>query len=239
MAAINLPFAASATRRAPTTDELANGYGCGDADLELFDWMGWWTTGQIANAVSASGLVIDDTDILRLAKAMRSQAMNYRAAGGTANALTVALDPAPAAWSDLNGMPLRLRIGTTNSGAATLNVNGLGAKNIRTLAGAALSAGDLFAGSIMEFIYDQISDTVLVVNLQKGVGPYSIGGIYAIASSQTWNRPAGCRAVLVEGLGGGGAGGGSGDANPDELSQGAGGGAGGYFRKLIVNPNPS
>lgn len=239
MSSINLPFAASATRRAPTSDELENGYGCGDADKELFDWLAWWETGQIANAIGKSGLTVDDTDLLRLAKAVRSQGANYRAAGGTANALTATLDPAPAAWSDLNGMPLRLRIGTTNSGAATLNVNVLGAKNVRTLAGAALSAGDLFAGSIMEFIYDQTSDTVLVVNLQKGVGPYSIGGIYSIASSRTWNRPAGCRAILVEGLGGGGAGGGSGNAVTDELSQGAGGGAGGYFRKLIVGPDAS
>ncbi|CAM5220507.1 Phage tail protein OS=Bosea thiooxidans OX=53254 GN=SAMN05660750_03312 PE=4 SV=1 [Bosea thiooxidans] len=38
MAAINLPFAASATKRAPNADELANGFPCGDADKQLFDW---------------------------------------------------------------------------------------------------------------------------------------------------------------------------------------------------------
>lgn len=71
MASINLPFAASATRRAPTTDELANGYGCGDADLELFDWMGWWTTAEIAAVILAAGLSADSVDATRLLQALQ------------------------------------------------------------------------------------------------------------------------------------------------------------------------
>lgn len=155
MTAINLPFAASATKRAPTTDELANGYGCGDADLELFDWLAWWQTGQIANAITKSGLAIDDTDLLRLAKAIRSQAMNYvGTVGGTANAITATLDPAPAALADLIGVPLRLKIASSNTGAATFNPNALGATPLRKGNGDTLESGYLVAGEIVEVIYD-------------------------------------------------------------------------------------
>ena len=72
MAAINLPFAASATKRAPTTAELADGYGCGPADLELFDFMGWWTTGQIDKAIEDSGQTTDDADLTQLSKAIQA-----------------------------------------------------------------------------------------------------------------------------------------------------------------------
>ena len=65
MATINLPFAAGATKRAPNSDELANGYGCGDADLALFDWLAWWQSGQIAGVLAKSGLAVDDLDIER------------------------------------------------------------------------------------------------------------------------------------------------------------------------------
>lgn len=239
MTAMNLPFAASGPRRVPTSGELSGGFPCGPLDQELFNFLHWWTGGQIDRAIEAAGLTTDDADLTQLPKAIRSQAMNYRVAGGTANALTATLDPAPSSWAEINGAPLRLRIATSNSGAATLNVNGLGAKNVRTLAGDALISGDLIAGSIMEFIYDQTSDTVLVINLQKGIGPYAIGSIYKITSSQTWTRPAGCRAILVEGIGGGGGGGGSQNSTAGNLSQGGGGGAGGYFLKLIINPDPS
>lgn len=156
MTAIDLPFAASATRRAPTADELENGYGCGDADLDLFNWMAWWPTGQIARAIAKSGLVVDDTDIERLAKAIRSQAMNYVATvGGTANALTIGLDPAPAAWSDLVGVPLRLVIANANTGAATLEETNIGStKALVDKLGYPLVGGELRTGMIVTGIYN-------------------------------------------------------------------------------------
>lgn len=149
MAAISLPFAASATRRAPNVDELSNGYGCGDADLQLFDWLAWWETGQIANVIAKSGLTVDDTDILRLAKAIRSQAMNYRAAGGTANTLTLDLDPDVTSYAEILGTPLAIKSGAgANSGAMTLNVDGVGAVAITWPDGTAMAAGDWPASTI-------------------------------------------------------------------------------------------
>jgi hypothetical protein len=155
MTAINLPFAASATRRAPSTDELANGYGCGDADKELFDWLAWWQTGQIANVVSKSGLTVDDADLNRAAKAIRSLGLNYRAAGGSANALTVSLDPVPTDWAELINVPLWIKAASANtSGTVTLAPNGLATKPVKRLGGSALNAGDLQPNFFYQMIYD-------------------------------------------------------------------------------------
>lgn len=71
MANLLLPFGASAPRRVPTADELANGYGCGEADLELFNWMAWHLTGQIGTVVTNVGLANDDADLARLDTAIR------------------------------------------------------------------------------------------------------------------------------------------------------------------------
>lgn len=72
MAAIDLPFAASASlRRPPTTGELADGYGCGDADLGLFNWIAWWGLGQIDQAIVDAGLTPDDALLTGLSKVIR------------------------------------------------------------------------------------------------------------------------------------------------------------------------
>jgi hypothetical protein len=52
-------------------------------------------------------------------------------------------------------------------------------------------------------------------------------------SDGTWNRPSGCRKVLVEVLGGGGGGGGCAGTAGSQGAAGGGGGGGGYASKLI------
>ncbi|KRE07471.1 hypothetical protein ASE63_22490 [Bosea sp. Root381] len=159
MSAINLPFAASATRRVPTTGELANGFGCGPAAKELFDWLAWWETGQIGRAIAKAGLTIDDADIDRLAKAIRSLGGNYRLAGGTANALSITLDPAPTDWADLLNVPLFVRIALLNTDAATLAVTGAtGTKSITMPGGKyPCPVGVLRPDAVAIFMYNGVS----------------------------------------------------------------------------------
>ncbi|WP_340583845.1 phage tail protein [Brucella pseudintermedia] len=88
----------------------------------------------------------------KIALDMQSGKWSYAAAAGSANALTATLDPAPDSYPV--GMRLDIKISTTNTGAATINVNGLGAKSIVDRVGLALSAGDLIAGEIVSLIYD-------------------------------------------------------------------------------------
>lgn len=105
---------------------------------------------EIVAVVSKSGLTPDTGDLVQLATAVRSQALNYALAGGTANALTVTLDPPLATYAA--GMPLRVLIAATNTSAATLNVNGLGSLPIVTARGNAIARGDLQAGGIVTLI---------------------------------------------------------------------------------------
>lgn len=75
----------------------------------------------------------------------------YGTATGT-NALVVTLTPAPSKLGA--GFALRFKNTTANTGAATLNVNGLGAKPIVKNGGVALSAGDLKASGVYTVCYD-------------------------------------------------------------------------------------
>ncbi|MBX4889760.1 hypothetical protein [Rhizobium bangladeshense] len=135
--------------RGPITSELEGGYPCGPADQELFNWTAGWPIGNIWNAILSAGITPDTDKLLDLARAIQNGKMNYAVAGGTANALTVALTPAITAH--VAGMVVRLKIATSNTGAATLN-DGAGALPITTLKGAALAGGDLPANAILTFI---------------------------------------------------------------------------------------
>lgn len=73
--------------------------------------------------------------------------------GPTAYALT----PAVALGSYATGERFAFKINATNTGASTLNISGLGAKNIykQTISGpAAIVAGDLVTGQMVEVMYD-------------------------------------------------------------------------------------
>ncbi len=96
-------------------------------------------------------LRIAGTYVQKIALDAQSGKWTYAVAGGTANALTVTLSPAPGAL--VPGMVLDVGILAENTGAATLDVNGLGAVPIRTMSGAALQRADLQIGSITRLVY--------------------------------------------------------------------------------------
>lgn len=79
---------------------------------------------------------------------------NYGTATGT-NTLVVTLASAPATLTE--GFTLRFKNTTANTGATTLNVNGLGAKPLRKNGGITLSAGNLKAGGVYTVCYDGAS----------------------------------------------------------------------------------
>ncbi len=71
------------------------------------------------------------------------------------NSYAVTLSPAPPALAD--GLCVAVKIGTTNTGAATLNVNSLGAKSLVKSDDGAFAAGELVAGRIYTFRYNGTS----------------------------------------------------------------------------------
>lgn len=86
----------------------------------------------------------------------------YANATGSANAYIATLTPALSAYQE--GVSLRLKINVANTGAATANVNGLGAKAIKKQNGNPVTAGNLKAGLIYTLVYDGTSF------LQQGEG---------------------------------------------------------------------
>jgi hypothetical protein len=80
--------------------------------------------------------------------------VNFASDGGAANAYTATM---PKTWTSyVNGATVLLEIGAgnTNTGACTLNVDGLGARAIKTFAGADPAASDLEAGKTYHLVYD-------------------------------------------------------------------------------------
>lgn len=76
----------------------------------------------------------------------------YAADAGANDAYAVTLSPAPAALTA--GLVVHFKANTANTGNATLNVNGLGAKNILKNHDQTLSDGDIEAGQIVTVVYD-------------------------------------------------------------------------------------
>lgn len=96
-------------------------------------------------------------------------ASNYATSAGTTTAYTLTLDAdhAPTAYTD--GMLIFVRVNATNTGAATINVSGLGAKAIRHRAGTALVAGDLVATEVYAMVYTTTEGYFqLLSNLKRG-----------------------------------------------------------------------
>lgn len=104
---------------------------------------------RIGDGVKAGGFPIPNGYDIQQA------AMNFAVAGGSANALTLTVYPVPPGYAQ--PMNLRFRATSTNTGATTIDVNGLGAKNIYKWSSGslvALSGGDLRSGGIYEISYD-------------------------------------------------------------------------------------
>lgn len=76
----------------------------------------------------------------------------YASAGGTGDALTLTLSPAPSAY--VAGQEFRFKATATNTGAATIDVNSLGAKSIKRDGSSALAAGDITTGQMYSIRYD-------------------------------------------------------------------------------------
>ncbi len=76
----------------------------------------------------------------------------YAADAGANDTYAITLSPAPDAY--VTGQTFRFKANTANTGAATLNVNSLGAKTIVKGVNTTLADGDIAAGQLCTVIYD-------------------------------------------------------------------------------------
>lgn len=85
--------------------------------------------------------------------------------GGSTDDYVVALSPAPASLSA--GLMIVVRFNTSNTGPATINVNGLGAKAIKKYGNQDLATGDIIAGQISILIYDGTNFQLISHNITE------------------------------------------------------------------------
>lgn len=108
--------------------------------------------------------------------------------GGSANAQTFTQTPAPSAYVD--GQGVTAVAGFTNTGAMTLNGNGLGAVNVQAL-GASLTAGMVTAGNTYHFVKRSTAwhllNPTLSVAMATTLGVSRANGLSATNNSGTPN----------------------------------------------------
>ena len=91
-----------------------------------------------------------------------TQGQAYAADSAASDTYVVTLSPVPAAY--FNGMKVIFKATTINTGAATLNVNGLGAIAINKYKDQAPEDGDIEAGQMVEVIYNSTGPRFEMVN---------------------------------------------------------------------------
>lgn len=91
---------------------------------------------------------------------------NYAVDSGAANAYIITYTNIVATYTA--GLSLQFQASNTNTGASTINVNGQGLKNIVLPNGAALPAGSITAGSIIDIQYDGTNFQLKASNVLVG-----------------------------------------------------------------------
>jgi hypothetical protein len=169
---------------------------------------------EMQNIIEDLGLTLNtppgDLDQLGKAIAMFLASGDYYSEGGSANAYvcsTIGSRQGPPNYID--GMRVRFRAGNANTGASTVNVNGIGLKNIKRENGGALEAGDIGTGSDTVLRYDAASGgsgeffiayfSMISESPSVGWGDYYIAGLssHNTVGDITWNVNFGVGAARV------------------------------------------
>lgn len=83
---------------------------------------------------------------------VQNSTYTYAADAEASDAYAITLTPAPEAYAE--GQSFVFKANTANTGASSLNVNGLGAKTLKKLTDQDTETGDIESGSIVEVTYD-------------------------------------------------------------------------------------
>ncbi|HTQ70640.1 MAG TPA: hypothetical protein VMH92_04000 [Acidocella sp.] len=146
---------------------------------------------------------------------------------GTTNALAVTLNPAPASMAALVGIPLRVKVANTTTGAFTLNVNGLGAVSVIGSSGNALGAvtgiNAALAGDIIDLVYNGTSFVY-----HTGAG--RLINVQVFTASGTYTPTPGTQSVVVEVQAAGGGSGGVAATSSTQTAQSPPGTPGSYAK---------
>lgn len=89
MANFDPPFAGNGERRPPASDEQQLGFGCGAADLFLFNWMFWAIQSELGEVISHAGLTPSNSDMTQVRQAIQVMIDASTGGGDTENYLTL------------------------------------------------------------------------------------------------------------------------------------------------------
>lgn len=134
---------------------------------------------KIRDAVETAGLVWNAADDTQLSRAIGAYVhfANYYVDSGGANTkvlTSIGTFRVPGAYS--NGMQVCFRVNTTNTGATTIDVDGMGAVNIVRSDGTALQKWDLVAGEEVTVVYEAALGAFVRSGVWSGQVLYS--GLY-------------------------------------------------------------
>lgn len=159
-------------------------------------------TGQTTFGANTSGTTTQlDNNFLLAYNALNNfqQPSNYLVDSGAADAYVVTA-PASTTLALAAGLPLQIKIANSNTGAATLNANATGAKNVVNPTGSAVNAGQLIAGAIASVIYDG-TNYVLIGGASAPTGANIVLGTPVAATSGTsidfTGLPAGIKRITI------------------------------------------
>jgi hypothetical protein len=144
---------------------------------------------RVPTAGQAAALPGDNSDIavgagnkFMTQTGAQKAAENYVASTGSANAYVVTLSPVPTSYAA--GMVVRFKANFANTGAATVNVNGLGAISIKKLDGAtALVSGDIASGQLVVLVHD---GTNFQMASPSGIAPVSLVPAWVDEGTKSW-----------------------------------------------------
>lgn len=181
--------------------------------------------------IATSGFTPTTADLQQVAKAVRSQHLNYFLAAGGANTYAITMSPPPASLAEIVGTPLKIMFPWANTGPSTLIINGSTVPLTRVGA-AALVAGDIPAWGLMEATFDGTQAQLAAVAPTIMVPPAVAGrflGMQFLTLSGIYTPSAGANLIMAMMIGAGGGGGGG------STSYNGGGGGGGEITIFTIS----
>lgn len=119
------------------------------------------------------------------AASIQNSAWVYKASTGSSNAYILTLTPAPTAYAA--GQCFIFNANFANTSAATINVNGLGAKTIKKLNDQDLVSGDIESGQTVQIIYDG-TNFQMVSQLAQAVATEKLTVSNGVANTTTTDQ---------------------------------------------------
>lgn len=140
---------------------------------------------ELKNLLTSTGQTSSNGDLAQIVKAVAGYAHygDFYTVGGTANAITLtSVGSLYAPTSYVNGMRVRFEAASNNSGAVTINVNGIGVVDLVNGNGSALITGNIVSGVHYEAVYDSSSgdffcSQIITSSYASSLTPYTAAGV--------------------------------------------------------------